>query len=470
MMRLWKALGVHKGESVAFVGAGGKTTAMVCLGRELASRDWHVIVTTTTMIRPPTLQSDEDLVVADDHARALDLIKKALGQNHLVTLAAQHLPAENKLKGVPPDWIASLLPLADAVLIEADGSRGLPLKAPAAHEPVIPAETSLLVPIVGIDAVGLPLSEETVHRPALVAALTGLAPGDVITTAAVSALLVHPQGALKNAPAHARIVPLINKAQSEAALDAARDIAARVMAREGEPELQRMLIAAVATDDPVIECWRRVSAVVLAAGGSSRLGRPKQLLPMIGTPPRHPLGGAGTGSTMIEHVLHVVMGTSVDEVIVVLGHAAAEIAPHIPAGCRIVLNPGWEAGISSSIQAGLEAVHRRAEAVLFVLADQPLLSGTALERILRAYYATTKAIIAPVYHGQPGAPALFDRRLFAALRSLRGDVGGREVIRQFAHEVLPVEMDAPEIFLDVDTASDYEELLKHARSQVDPTT
>jgi molybdenum cofactor cytidylyltransferase len=470
MMRLWEALsavsprragacgpnGVQKGEVVTFVGAGGKTTAMYCLGRELASQGWHVIVTTTTMIRPPTLQPGEDLVVADDHAQALDLVKKALSRNHLVTLAAQHLPAENKLKGVPPGWIASLMPVADAVLVEADGSRGLPLKAPAAHEPVVPVETSLLVPVVGIDAVGLPLSEVTVHRPALVAALTGLALGDVITTAAVSALLVHPQGALKNAPAHARIVPLINKVQSEAALGAARDIAACVMDREDEPELQRVLIAAVAADDPVIECWRHVSAVVLAAGGSSRLGRPKQLLPVAGT--------SGTGRTMIEQVLHEVLGTHVDQVIVVLGHAAAEITPHIPAGCRTVLNPDWEAGISSSIRAGLEAVHRRAEAVLFVLADQPLLTGTALERILRAYYGTTKAIVAPVYRGQRGAPALFDRRLFPALRSLRGDVGGRKVIRQFPHEVLPVETDTPEIFLDVDTASDYEELLKHARN------
>ena len=459
MMRLCEALRVSQGDVVSFVGAGGKTSAMYRLGRELARQDWRVIVTTTTMIRPPTLQPGEGLVVADDLTQALDLIQKALSQNHrpkrgygvpMVTLAAQQLPAENKLKGVPPGWIASLTHLADVVLIEADGSRGLPIKAPAAHEPVVPVETSLLIPVVGIDAVGLPLSAETAHRPALVAALTGLAMGDVITTATVSGLLVHPQGALKGAPPHARVAALINKVEDEAALDTARHIAAQI---KSAPALERVLIGAVAsgetiavaTDDPIVECWRRVSAAVLAGGGSKRLGRTKQLLPVSGT-------------TMIEHVLHTVLDTSVDEVIVVLGHAAAEIAPHIPVGCRTVVNPDWQDGISSSIRAGLQAMDHRSEAALFVLADQPLLTSAALQRILYAYYGTTKAIVAPVYRGQRGAPALFDRRMFSALRSLNGDVGGHEVIQQFPHEVLPVEMEAAQMFLDVDTAADYEQL------------
>ena len=100
------------------------------------------------------------------------------------------------------------------------------------------------------------------------------------------------------------------------------------------------------------------------------------------------------------------------------------------------------------------------EAVLFVLADQPRLTGAALERILHAYYSTARGIVNPVYKEQRGVPALFDRRLFAALRALRGDVGGREVIRQFPAEVLPVEMETPETFLDVDTAADYEQILQ----------
>ncbi len=443
-MRLCEALQVQKGEVVALVGAGGKTTAMYRLGRELAGQGRRVIITTTTMIQEPTLQAGEGLVVEEDRERALALTQETLGQSHLVTLVARRLPIEFKLKGVPPEWIASLRPLADVVLIEADGSKRLPLKAPAAHEPVIPEETTLLVPVAGMDAVGQPLGEGTVHRPELVATLTGLAMGAAITPAAVAAVLAHPQGGLKNAPAGARIIPLLNKVQGKAALEAARAIAAQVMRR---PEIQRVLIAAVAADEPVIECWRHVAAVVLAAGGSRRMGRPKQLLPV-------------DGRVMIEHALEAVRSTSAEPVIVVLGHAAAEIAPHIPADCQKVLNPDWETGIASSIRAGLEAVPDRAEAVLFVLADQPRLTGAALQRILHAYYGTGKAIVNPVYKEQRGVPALFDRRMFPALRALQGDVGGREVIRQFPAEVLPVEMDTPEMFLDVDTAADYEQLLQ----------
>lgn len=443
MMRLSDALPLRKGEVVSFVGAGGKTTAMYRLGRELVSTSWRVITTTTTMIRPPVLASRETLVVDADAARALSRAEEAIRHSHLLTLTAQHLEAENKLRGIPPDWVAPLAKMADAVLVEADGARGHSLKAPAAYEPVIPAETSWLVPVVGIDAVGRPLSTETVHRPELVAALTGLGPGEAVTASAVAKLLLHAQGGLKGAPPKAHVAPLINKVQDEAMLATARQIAAQIKSAQA---IDRVMIAAVALDDPVVECWRRVSAVVLAAGAARRLGRPKQLLPVA-------------DSTMLERVLRTVMDTSTEEVIVVLGHAAAEIAPHVPASCRTVLNPDWEAGISSSIRSGLEAVDPRAEAVLFVLADQPLLTSVALERLLLAYYGTTKAIVAPVHEGQQGAPALFDRRLFAALRALQGDVGGRQVIKQFPHEVLPVELEA-DLFLDIDTAADYERLLK----------
>jgi len=460
-MRLMEALQIRKGEIVSFVGAGGKTTAMYRLGRELADQGWRVVTTTTTMIRPPSLEQTEALIVESDPARALRLIGEALIHSSLITLAARRLVADNKLKGIQAGLVGALAELADAVIVEADGARGLSLKAPAAHEPVLPPETTLLVPVVGIDAVGCRLSEETVHRPNLVAALTGQTHGELISAVTLARLLVHPQGGLKGAPASARVAPLINKVHDEPTLAAAREVARSV---KGHAALDRVLIGAVAAGVPVVECWRRVSAIVLAAGASQRFGRPKQLLAVGGT-------------TMIEHVLRTVRETSVDDVVVVLGHLAAQMTKYVPASCRTVLNKDWDAGISSSIRVGLQAIERRvapstgrssaaahrwpgtAQAALFVLADQPRLKSEDIEAILQAYYGTTKPIVIPVYQGQRGNPVLFDRRLFPALERLRGDVGGRDVVARFPDQVLDVQVPSRGIFSDIDTADDYERFL-----------
>jgi molybdenum cofactor cytidylyltransferase len=337
-----------------------------------------------------------------------------------------------------------LRPLADVVIIEADGARGLPLKAPAAHEPVVPRETTLFIPVCGITALGRELTAHAVHRPELVAGLTGLACGELVTDEAIVRLLLNPLGGLKGAPARARVQPLINQVSNAESLAAARRIAARVKV---DPYVDRVLIGAVATKSPVLESWRRVAAVVLAAGESRRLGRPKQLLRVGQT-------------TMIEHVLRAVLGAHLDQVVVVLGSRAAEIAPHVTAGTQSVLNADWSSGISSSIRAGLSAVASTIEAALFVLADQPHLTSTTLERIVQAYYGTEKSIVVPACQGRRGSPVLFDRRHFDELKALHGDVGGRAVAQRHAECVLEVELETDETLTDIDTLADYESFLK----------
>ena len=441
-MRLWEALNVHRGETVSFVGGGGKTTAMFRLGRELAGLGWRVITTTTTMIAPPELRPGEELVLASDQAQAERQTQLAWDRSKLITLATGRLSAAEKLTGIPPCWVPRLASLADTVLIEADGARMRPFKAPAAHEPVVPDTTSLLIPVVGIDAVGRLLSEETVHRPELVAELTGTPLGAKVTTDTVTRLLTHPRGGLKNSPANARVLPLINKVAIAATFDEASTIASAVLRH---PAVERVLIGSVADADPVYECWRRVSAVVLAAGGSRRMGGIKQLMPVAGTP-------------MIERVFRALAGTAVAEVIVVLGSCAGEIAPHIPPHCRTVMNPDWPSGLSTSLKAGLAELSPRSQAVLFLLADQPLVTSAMLERVLHAYYRSTLAIVAPRFRGQRGTPVLFDRRIFAALERVSGDSGGREVINAMPQQVQWVDMETPEPLVDIDTPEDYHKL------------
>jgi len=439
-VQLSEALGVHKGEIISLTGAGGKTTAMYRLATELASQGWRVITTTTTMIRPPSSQQTQELIVEDRLDQVLRLLSKVLPLRSPVTLASKRITAENKLKGIELAWVQQLKLRADVVIIEADGSRGLPLKAPAAYEPVVPEETTLLIPVCGISALGQPLSSNAVHRPDLVAKLTGLAYNEPITGEAIARVLLHPLGGLKGAPAQARVVPLINQVDDGGLLAAARLIAARV---RNNPSVDRVLIGAAGSERPVLENWRRVAAVVLAAGGSRRFGRPKQLLPV------------GQVS-MVEHVLRTVLNANLKQVVAVLGSHAEEIAPHVPTGVQVIVNTDWASGISSSIRAGLSVLAPAIEAALFVLADQPQLTQEDLERIVLAYYGSDKSIVVPVWQAHRGSPALFDRCHFDAMRMLQGDVGGRIVIRSHPECVLEVSLEKSQSLVDIDTPSDYE--------------
>jgi molybdenum cofactor cytidylyltransferase len=134
----------------------------------------------------------------------------------------------------------------DWVVVEADGSRMLPVKAPAAHEPVVPDQTGLLVPVVGIDALSGPICE-VAHRPERVSAITGLAPEETLTPEALAALLTSSKGGLKHAPPVARVAVLINKVESPAQLETAR-LVARFILRD--PRVERVAIGALQGRSP----------------------------------------------------------------------------------------------------------------------------------------------------------------------------------------------------------------------------
>jgi molybdenum cofactor cytidylyltransferase len=149
----------------------------------------------------------------------------------------------DRATGVPPELPAEMLACSgvDWVVIEADGSRMLPVKAPAAHEPVVPNETSLLVVVVGVDALSGPIREVS-HRPERVSTITGLTPEETLTPEALATLLTSSQGGLKDAPQAARVAMLINKVESASQLEAARRVARCVLR---EPGVERVAIGAL---------------------------------------------------------------------------------------------------------------------------------------------------------------------------------------------------------------------------------
>jgi molybdenum cofactor cytidylyltransferase len=198
-----------------------------------------------------------------------------------------------------------------------------------------------------------------------------------------------------------------------------------------------------------------IAAVVLAAGRSRRMGRPKLLL--------H-LGGKAVVRWSVERVL-----PHVGDVVVVTPPDDAEIRTAL-AGLevRFAVNPRPEEGQGASIAAGMGALRPGTRAVLIVLGDQPHVPVGVFEAVIGAFEASGRAIVAPVYRGVRGTPVLFAARTFAELAAVTGDTGARAVVLRDPDrvELVPLDRDMP---ADVDTPDDYARLLDTAPSAGPPT-
>jgi len=218
-------------EVVALVGGGGKTTLMFSLARELQRRGARVITTTTTKIFEPPPWQTSCLILQEQGEGLLRRVEEGLKRWGHVTVARGRLPAEGKLLGIGPEMVGQLSELADYVIVEADGSKGRPLKAPAPHEPVVPGATTLFVVVVGADGLGRPLSEEWVFRSELAARLLGAREGDFLPSDAVAELILHPQGLMKGRPPGARALVFVNKVETSDRLKGARELAGGLACR-----------------------------------------------------------------------------------------------------------------------------------------------------------------------------------------------------------------------------------------------
>lgn len=255
-LRLTDAFSLGAHEVIALTGGGGKTALLFALAKELLNKGLRVITTTTTKIFEPDHEQAPSLVIEGDQRKAMTSVKEGLLQNGRVIFAARRFP-EGKIGGVDPQLIermAQELPV-DHIIVEADGAKRLPLKAPGDQEPVIPSATTLLVPIVGIDALRRPLNEETAFRPGRIAELTGAQLGDLITPRLIASLITHPQGLCKGVPSGARITPLINKVETTEGLTGARAVAQEVF--EKHEGVGRVVLGRLFFHYPIVEIMKR---------------------------------------------------------------------------------------------------------------------------------------------------------------------------------------------------------------------
>ena len=197
------------GDIAAIVGAGGKTTSMFAMAQALAERGLGVVTTKSTTIHRPSLARSPKLLVSPPDRWRAEL-PPAL-ETHPVITVVTAAPTQRRYDGIPPESAPDLLCAsgADVLIVEADGARRRLLKAPAAHEPAMPAGATLVTPVACLAAVGRPLAERHVHRPQLAAELLGVDLGARLTIDHVLKLLLDARAGRKAAPPTARCWPAL---------------------------------------------------------------------------------------------------------------------------------------------------------------------------------------------------------------------------------------------------------------------
>jgi molybdenum cofactor cytidylyltransferase len=437
-IQFFEALSAELNSCIAFAGAGGKTTAVFQLARQMNK---PVVVTTTTHL------GTDQSILADIHI----IVSKPDDINEI----RSHPPGvvlvtgpenENRLQALDETTLAKLHELCVEhrwpLLIEADGSQKKPLKAPASHEPPIPDFVDTVVVVAGLSVLGQPLSKEIVHRSNLFSKLGKIKLGNPVTEESIYLNLSSRHGGLKNIPSGAQRFLLLNQLDTPSLEDKGSFLAAKLL-----PVYDTVILASLKKAH-IYQVHTHIACIILAAGGSTRFGKPKQLLIWQGKP-------------FVRAAAETALAAGLSQVVVVTGAHGKEVEAALH-GLPVVLvvNPHWHEGQSSSIQVGLTALldgekiaqHRKIGAVIFTLADQPQVKPDVIQALCRQHATSLASIITPEVNGKRANPVLFDKRTFAELMKIRGDTGGRALFSILPVTTLP--WNDASLLLDVDKNSD----------------
>jgi molybdenum cofactor cytidylyltransferase len=433
-MNLAQALRYTPPASIAIVGSGGKTTLLFQLARTLGQ---PVIVAATAHMHI------DQLNLADRHWIAREPRDLAgLGSSpDGVTLVTGPVSGERTL-GLDVATLVRLHEFCQAqslpLLLEADGSRQHPLKAPTDHEPPIPDFVNMVVVVTGLSGIGKPLCPDSVYNPDGFSALARLATGEMINPQVIANVLNHPNGGLKNIPAAARRVALLNQCDSADLQSVGLSLAEKLI-----PAYHAVVIASL-QGHQVHSVHESTAGIILAAGEASRFGQPKQLLDYKGQP-------------FVRAVALTALASGLSPVVLVTGAHAKDVRAVVEDLPVIIAhNPQWITGQSSSIQIGLHQLPAETGAAIFLLADQPQVNPPILRALVDHHARNLAPILVPLVRDRRANPALFDRLTFPDLNIITGDVGGRAIFQKYPLTYLPWLDES--LLIDVDTPEDLAKL------------
>lgn len=190
------------------------------------------------------------------------------------------------------------------------------------------------------------------------------------------------------------------------------------------------------------------AGIILAAGMSLRIGRPKQLLNLA-------------GKRMLERVLDTALDSHLARIYLILGYKHRQIMEDLGAKIKhrhltVVINKNYQNGQSTSLQAGIREIGTDFPAAMFILGDQPLIDSKTLDRLLERFRSSEKNICVPYYKKTRGNPVILSRMFYDAINDLKGDIGARKIIEDHPDQVLRVAVERETFFQDIDTVKDYE--------------
>ena len=187
-----------------------------------------------------------------------------------------------------------------------------------------------------------------------------------------------------------------------------------------------------------------IAACVLAAGQSTRMGRDNKLLSSL------------KGKTLLQHVLHSIQDSGINDICVITGHESEQVSESISKfNVNIIHNKNYLTGLSTSIGLGVDNLSKQTDGVLICLGDMPFISATTIKKIIAAFKSNDD-IVVPTFCGQDGNPLLWSRSYFAKLKNLKGDRGAKYILKEYPQHVHRVDVDNIGIVLDVDDTSTLE--------------
>ncbi|MCY3779497.1 MAG: selenium cofactor biosynthesis protein YqeC [Chloroflexi bacterium] len=424
-MRFAQAFDLVRGDVVAFVGAGGKTSLMVSLGYELAEAGWRVLATTTTQLARDQLSLFPAALPANTAPR---LISRALNDKHFVLLHDEI--RRGSVFGPADGWTRHVLDSVDSdiLLVEADNSRGLPFKAPLDGEPRIPPETSLVVAVASLSALGAPLDNDHVYNPRAMIDRYGFTENSPVKSPWLAQVLRDEELGLRGVPNDARVMIFLNQTPERGYVRGRARMIARLSLQS--ERISAVALGSVRGAEPVYELQRAVGALVLAPSEDSMDKFEASLQPVDG-------GGYALASATEQ-----LMRSRIDHIRLVTGCRASEVRQAVKhLGVKTVHNRAWKSGgLVSSIRVGLGSLPAHIAAVLLVPCQQTGIQPKLIYQLLSHYARCDGDFILPLVGRGWSQPILIARKYWAEILKMPRQCDLADIVGHFEDHVTFLEM------------------------------